>query len=209
MTFQDKNVILQRVLFQNFLKQSPVQSHHFWVQKFHMRFPFLWNTSDRNNFLQTCWTTVSCEFLVSKPILLFICSVKLDTMLLLFPLLWKVAWITTLQCDKIKVFCLHMTLPGMSIQSPPRLCFCCSSWNNAAFIPVVLISSSSFKQKQSNITPSTRYAAASEGINQLTPQSSCFDTYPVSQLYSAKFKTNYMFKFWSLREVEVLCAIGP
>lgn len=153
MTFQDNNVILQRVLFQNVLKQRLVQSHHFRVQKFHTRSPFLWDTSDRNTFLQTCWNTVSCEFLVSKPILLFICSVTLDTMLLLFLLLRKVACITALQCDKIKVFCLHLMLPGIPIQSPPRLCFCCSSWNNAAFIPVVLISPSSFNRSRAALLP--------------------------------------------------------
>lgn len=153
----------------------------FWVQKFHQRLPFLWDTSDRNNFLQTCWTTISSEFLVSRPILLFICSAKLDTLLLL----WEVACVTALQCDKIKVFCLDLMLPGIPIQNTPRLFlllilkWCCIGTCGTDL-------ASCLQQKQSSTAASISYAAASEGINHLTPQPSRLDTYQASQPYSAK-----------------------
>jgi len=39
----------------------------------------------------------------------------------------------------IQAFSLHLMLLGIPTPSTPRLCFCCSSWNNAALVPVVLI----------------------------------------------------------------------
>lgn len=127
-------------------------------------------------------------------------------------LLWEVAWITTLQGDKIKVLHLYLMLPAFLSRALPG---CVSAahleWCHIGTWGVDLVSQ--FQQKQSTALVAMLLGQVilqhlKKLITWLLSKSHLVN-YPASQTYSAKYKTNYMFKFWSLSEVKLLSVIGP